>query len=240
VLATGDPSGLDADRVRSALPSLTGEIEQVPPMFSAVRVGGRRLHAAARAGEAIHREPRRVVVHELRLDGWEPARHGVARARLTVRCGKGTYVRSLAASLGAALRVPAHLESLRRTAAGPFTLEGALALPDVEALAREGALAARVVPPATALGGMPEVRLDPEEVEALAHGRQVARRAPAPLCRAVDGQGRLVAVCGPDRTGERLAPLRVFAVGEPGRAPHGGDSGDRPSAGDRGRSGRNR
>jgi tRNA pseudouridine55 synthase len=213
VVATGDPAGLDAARVRAALPALTGAIEQVPPMFSAVRVGGRRLHAAARAGEAVDRAPRRVVVHALRLEGWEAARDGIARARLHVRCGKGTYVRTLAASLGAALGVPAHLEALRRTAAGPFTIEGAVKLPEAEALAREGALAARIVPPSEALAGMPEVRLDPEEVEALVHGRQVARRAPAALCRATDGDGRLVAVCGPDRTGDRLAPLRVFDAG---------------------------
>ena len=240
VVATGDPGGLDADRVRAALPALTGWIEQVPPMFSAVRVGGRRLHAAARAGEAVHRAPRRVVVHALRLDGWEPARDGIARARLTVRCGKGTYVRTLAASLGAALGVPAHLEALRRTAAGPFKLEGAVPLPEVEALARAGALASRIVPPAAALVGMPEVRLAPEEVQALVHGRQVARRAPAPLCRALDGDGRLVAVCGPDRTGERMAPLRVFAGRDPGEDRRGGEPDGRrpPAAG--GRDGRSR
>jgi tRNA pseudouridine55 synthase len=217
VVATGDPSGLDAGRVRAALPALTGEIEQVPPMFSAVRVGGRRLHAAARAGEALERSPRRVVVHELRLVAWEGARDGIARARLAVRCGKGTYVRTLAASLGVALGVPAHLEALRRTAAGPFTLAGAIPLGEVEALAASGGLQARIVPPGEALSGMPEVRVGPEEVQALQHGRSLARRAPGPLCRATDEEGRLVAVCAPDRSGERLAPVRVIG----GRGPEG-------------------
>ena len=245
VVAEGDPSGLDEARVRAALPALTGEIDQVPPMYSAVRVGGRRLHAAARAGEAVERAARRVTVHELRLDGWEPARGGAARARLTVRCGKGTYVRTLAAALGAAVGVPAHLEALRRTASGPFSLGEALTLDEAEALARSGGLPARIVPPAEALAGMPEVRLDPAEVDALVHGRAVARRAPAPLCRALDAEGRLVAVCGPDRTGERLAPVRVLAPGsgaEPAPVPEGGEAprgrrGGRPGTG---RGGRNR
>jgi tRNA pseudouridine55 synthase len=226
VTAEGDPSGLDAARVAGALPRLTGEIEQVPPMYSAVRVGGRRLHQAARAGEEVERAPRRVVVHSLELLSWEPPQGGRARARLSVRCGKGTYVRTLAASLGGLVGVPAHLEALRRTASGPFTLAGALPLAEAEALARTdlAALRARILPPAEALAFLPAVQVDGAEAEALAHGRALARRAPAPLCRALDAAGRLLAVCAPDATGERLAPVRVLAPARgpgPGRA--GGD-----------------
>jgi tRNA pseudouridine55 synthase len=135
-----------------------------------------------------------------------------------VRCGKGTYVRTLAASLGALVGVPAHLEALRRTAAGPFTLAGALPLAEAEALARIdlAALQARIVPPAQALAFLPAVQVDAAEADALAHGRALARRAPAPLCRALDATGRLLAVCAPDASGDRLAPVRVLG---PARAP---------------------
>jgi tRNA pseudouridine55 synthase len=217
VVARADPAGLEAGRVREALARLTGEIEQVPPMFSAVRVGGRRLHEAARAGEEVERAPRRVVVHALELRDLEAPRDGLVRAHLAVRCGKGTYVRTLAADLGRALGVPAHLESLRRTAAGPFTLEQAIPLDGAEALGRDAPerLRARLVPPAQALAFLPAVSLAPGEVAMLLQGRSLPRPPPGPLCRALDGDGTLVAVCAPDRTGDRLAPVRVLRPPRP-------------------------
>jgi tRNA pseudouridine55 synthase len=135
VVLRGDPSGLSAERVAAALPRFRGEVAQVPPMYSALRVGGRRLHEAARAGDHVDRAPRIVRILALELLGFEPAA-GLALARIAVRCGKGTYVRTLAADLGRALSVPAHLAALRRTAAGPFSIAQALALDEVEALAR--------------------------------------------------------------------------------------------------------
>jgi tRNA pseudouridine55 synthase len=211
----GDPSGLDAARVASALPRFTGEIEQTPPMYSAVRVGGRRLHEAARRGEEVARDPRRVRVHALALLAFEPAREGLARARLHVRCGKGTYVRTLAADLGRALGVPAHLEGLRRTEAGPFGIAAALPLAEAEALlASSGpeALRARLVPPAEALAFLPAARLDEAGVRDLGHGKAVALAAPEGMVRALDAEGRLVAVCRSD--GRLLRPVRVLRTGE--------------------------
>lgn len=209
----GDPAGLDAGRVRAALPAFLGEIDQVPPMYSAVRVGGRRLHEAARAGEEVERAPRRVVVHALDLVSFEPAQGGVARARLSVRCGKGTYVRTIAASLGRALGVPAHLGALRRTASGPFSLSQAIPLEEVESLARTApdALRARLIRPADALPGLPAVPVTEAEALALAHGKVLPRPPPGPLARAIDARGDLVAICGPGPGGEGLRPIRVFA-----------------------------
>ncbi len=210
VVARGDASGVDADRVAAVLPGLLGESEQLPPMYSAVRVGGRRLHEAARAGEEVVRTPRRVIVHALDLLAFDPPEGGVARARIAVRCGKGTYVRTLATAIGAALGVPAHLGALRRTASGPFTLAGALALEEVEALGRTdpAGLRARLVSPADALAGMPSLTVDDDQIRALAQGRFLPVTAPGEPCKAVDGQGRLVAVCAV--SGGRLRPVRVF------------------------------
>jgi len=197
VVETGDPSGLAAAAVTAALLELTGEIEQLPPMYSAVRVGGRRLHRAARAGVEVERPPRRVRVHALELLAFEPPRGGLARARLRVRCGKGTYVRTLAASLGRLVGVPAHLSGLRRTGAGPFALEDALALDEILRLAREEgpALAARVISPSDALSFLPGVRLDARQERALRQGQVLEVASSGPLVRALDEQGKLVAVC---------------------------------------------
>ncbi len=213
VTERGDPSALAASAVAEALPAFVGELSQLPPMYSAVRVGGRRLHEAARAGEGVERSPRAVRVDSLELLSFEEARGGIARARISVRCGKGTYVRTLAADLGRALGVPAHLAVLRRTKAGPFGIEQAVPLAEAEALGRSdrAQLLVRLVSLADALPSFPAVRLEPSEVSDLLHGRAVRRAAPGPLCRALDPAGRLVAVCAPDDSGERLRPVRVVA-----------------------------
>jgi tRNA pseudouridine55 synthase len=216
VVARGDAGALDAARIRAALPRLTGLLEQVPPMFSAVRVGGRRLHEAARAGELVERAPRQVRVDSFDLlELGEPA-SGLRLARLAVRCGKGTYVRTLAADLGRALGVPAHLAGLRRTAAGSFTIADAISLDQAERLGATApeALAQRVVPLAAALRGWPTVLLTAGEARDLGHGKALLLPAvPTGLCGALDPHGGLLAVCE-GRAGT-LHPLRVLAPVHP-------------------------
>jgi tRNA pseudouridine55 synthase len=212
VVERRDPRGLSAEGLRALLPRFTGEIEQVPPMFSAVRVGGRRLHEAARRGEEVERAPRRVRIDALALDALEPpGADGLARARVRVRCGKGTYVRTLAAELGRAAGVPAHLAALRRTEASGFAVAEAIPLEEAEALGRASpdALRARLVAPADALRALPPVAVDGAEARALAQGKVLPRAAPAPLVRALGPGGRLVAVCAPAGDGA-LRPVRVF------------------------------
>ncbi|HEX7487764.1 MAG TPA: tRNA pseudouridine(55) synthase TruB [Anaeromyxobacteraceae bacterium] len=212
VVERGDPGPLDAAGIRAALPRFTGLLEQVPPMFSAVRVGGRRLHEAARAGELVERAPRQVRVDAFELlELAEPAR-GLRLARLAIKCGKGTYVRTLAADLGRALGVPAHLAGLRRTAAGSFTLADSVSLDEAERLASGApeSLAGRVVPLAEALRGWPTVLLTAGEARDLGHGKALALSSvPAGLCGALAPHGGLLAVCE-GRAGT-LHPLRVLA-----------------------------
>ena len=213
VVARGDPAAATAEAIRAALPRFVGELEQVPPMYSAVRVGGRRLHEAARAGEEVERAPRRVVVHALELLALEPrGADGLVRARIAVRCGKGTYVRTLAADLGRALGVPAHLSALRRTEASGFGLALAVGLEEVGALGRtdRAALRARLISPADALGFLPALPVDAAEARALAQGKRLRRDAPGPLLRAIGPGGGLVAVCEPCPEGVR--PVRVFVT----------------------------
>jgi tRNA pseudouridine55 synthase len=213
VIARGDPSAATREAVAAALPRFVGEIAQVPPMYSAVRVAGRRLHEAARAGEEVERAARTVRVDALELgEVSPPGADGLVRALLRVRCGKGTYVRTLAADLGRALGVPAHLAALRRIEASGFGIAEAIPLEEAEALGRADrtALAARLVPLAGALRALPILAVDAAEARALSQGKALPREAPAgaALVRAIGSGERLVALCAPGAAG--LRPVRVF------------------------------
>jgi tRNA pseudouridine55 synthase len=157
VTATHDMAGVTDADVAAAAGAFVGEIAQVPPMVSAVRVGGRRLHELARRGEEVEREARPVTVHRLEVEplGSEPGVY-----RLDVECSSGTYIRSLAADIGAALGGGAHLRNLRRTAIGAFTL--------AEATTIEGVT---VRPPAEALRDYVSVTVSDELADAVGHGK---------------------------------------------------------------------
>jgi tRNA pseudouridine55 synthase len=221
VLEESDPGSLTVSTLEAALPRFFGETDQVPPMYSAIRVGGRRLHEAARAGEEVERRPRRVRIDSLVIERFEPAVEGLARAHLSVRCGKGTYIRALAVDLGRAVGLPAHLAGLRRTAAGPFALAQAITLDEAERIGREDrdALLARLLSVEQALDFVPTLELSPGQVRDLSHGRRLDwPNPPRGLSKALDGSGRLVAICEPDGAGGGVRPVRVF-VGSASPAP---------------------
>jgi tRNA pseudouridine55 synthase len=186
VTGTWDMSGVGVAAVRAAAAGLRGDLLQVPPMVSAKQVGGRRLHELARAGVEVEREP--VPVHVARLEVGEPVAEGVFP--VSVVCSSGTYVRCLAADLGAALGGGAHLRHLRRTAVGRFTVDEALPL---EALTPE-----RLLPPVEALRGHDRVVVADELATWVRHGRVldedvlgVSGDGPWAV---VDGAGGLLAV----------------------------------------------
>ena len=163
VLATIDASSLTRDDVESALARFHGEIEQVPPMVSAVKVGGERLYKRALRGEEVERAPRRVSIFAIVLEEFSPGER--ARARIRVRCSKGTYIRTLAHDLGRALGVGAHVGSLRRTASGTFSEQDAVAL---DAVTNDS-----VRPLHEAVSGYPAHVVDDETGRAIAHGKSV-------------------------------------------------------------------
>jgi tRNA pseudouridine55 synthase len=158
-----DMAAVTPEDVSEAAKGLVGPIDQVPPMVSAVRVEGRRLHELARAGVEVTREPRRVVVH--RFEVAATAEPGVVR--IEVDCSSGTYVRSLADDLGTALGGGAHLRALRRTAIGSFGLK--------EARPVEALCPAAVLPPAEAMRDYPRVEVKGGLVQAIGHGRVLGR-----------------------------------------------------------------
>lgn len=198
VVARWDMAGVTEAAVRAAAADLTGEIMQVPPMVSAVKVGGRKLYELAREGVEVERPARPVTVH--RFDIAPAAGEGVWRA--TVECSSGTYVRALASDLGRALGGGAHLRSLRRTAVGGFTLEQAR---PVERPV--------VLPMAAAVGHLRGVSLDEAGAADVRHGKVLDR---ARLGATGDGpwavhtpDGELLAVYEP--YGEAAKPMVVVA-----------------------------
>lgn len=198
VTATFDMAGVTVDDARAAAAGFVGDIEQVPPMVSAVSVGGRRLHELARAGVEVERAPRPVTVHRFDVDpGPEP---GVFR--IGVACSPGTYVRSLAADLGAALGGGAHLRRLRRTAVGSFTAAQAVGL---DALGPE-----HVRRPAEAVAHLQAVVADGETATLVGYGTVLDATWPGEGPWAVlDAGGRLLAVY--ERTGgDRMKPAVVM------------------------------
>jgi tRNA pseudouridine55 synthase len=163
------PVDVDEARLRAAARDFTGVIAQVPPMVSALKVDGRRLHALARAGVEVERPARRVVVER-----WDWLRVELPEAAFRVRCSSGTYVRTLAHDLGMALGAGAALVSLRRTRSEPFGLDRAVPLEALERLTPEDAIARAGVPLDDALAVLPAVRLDDAARAAIGSGGRPA------------------------------------------------------------------
>ena len=213
ILTTAPVPSLAPADVEAACRPFVGRIRQVPPMYSAVHHEGRRLYELARQGIEVEREPRDVVVHTLEVEEL-----GEGRLTLRVVCGKGTYVRVVAADLGAALGCGAVVERLVRTRVGPFDLAGAVPSADVAAMAAD-VLWARLRPPEAALAGWPAVRLDVVAAQHFVHGQAVDAPVPqqAALVRVhAVADGRFLGVGEGSAGGKRVKPVRILNVDRPG------------------------
>ncbi|HSF16829.1 MAG TPA: tRNA pseudouridine(55) synthase TruB [Vicinamibacteria bacterium] len=197
------------DEIRGALSTFLGVQDQIPPPFSAKRVGGTRSYRLARAGKAVAHEAIRVHVLGIELLELAPP-----LARLFVSASGGTYVRSLAHDLGGRLGTGAHLEALRRTAIGSFRLDEALPLRDVEELAAHRRLRERILAPSTALRDLAAVSVDQDAAMSMALGQDIpwAGRRLEGSVRVLDPDGELVAVAGLGGSGSFLRPLMVWAT----------------------------
>ncbi|MBI4737552.1 MAG: tRNA pseudouridine(55) synthase TruB [candidate division NC10 bacterium] len=219
--AAGKETGRVEDiRVRredllAILPRFVGEIQQVPPIFSAKKYRGERLYRLARRGEKVERPPVAVRVHALELLEFAPP-----LVRLRATCSKGTYARSLCDDIGRALGCGGHLHALTRTRAGRFSLDGILTLEELERRVREGRLPEVLISIADALAHLPAVRVAPEAGRLILHGGAVAAalvvQFPGDLAR-----GALVRVLGFRKQLLSLAETTVaspdFAACEPTR-----------------------
>jgi tRNA pseudouridine55 synthase len=212
----------DRAAVEDALAAFVGAIDQVPPDYSAVHVGGRRAYELARHGKKPELRPRTVTIHALTLVDWDAADPARPVATVDVRCSAGTYVRSLARDIGERLGCGAYLAALTRTASGPFRLAAARPLDDVRAALAAGRAADVLLPPDAGLD-LPRIKLAGAELAALLRGQVVsAAGAPATeaageaLVRVTDGRGRLAAIA--HWRGGRLHPDKVLQA-PPGARP---------------------
>ncbi|MGH7395915.1 MAG: tRNA pseudouridine(55) synthase TruB [Candidatus Rokuibacteriota bacterium] len=209
VLETRPLPALDTPALEAAIAPFVGVIRQVPPMFSALRRGGKRLYELARQGVEVEREPREVTIHGIRLESVN-----LPDFVLRIRCGKGTYVRTLAADVGAALGCGAVLAGLVRTRVGPYALEAAVSWDEVR-LARSGEpLWPRLLPPDSALASLGPVRLDARAARAFAHGQAVATGDRARgLLRVYGPDGALLGVG--QGLGDKVKPERLLHADPP-------------------------
>ena len=205
----------DVEAVRAALPSFTGEIDQVPPQFSAIKVDGQRAYDLAREGTDFELASRRVMIHEATVSDAPDADH----VELTIRTGKGVYVRSLARDLASVLGAEGHVSALRRERVGPFSTENAVTLDFLTDLVHRDAASEGLLPVATALDDIPELAVTDQDAFSLRQGRPIVllpRQVETLKGRLRDGsrtvsafQGQTLVALGQLRAG-RLEPDRVF------------------------------
>ena len=192
--------------ITAALPGFTGSILQVPPVYSAIKLGGQRAYALARAGAEVALAPRPVEITTLRLVGQPDADH----AEFEMETGKGAYVRALGRDLALALGTVAHVAELRRLAVGPFSLERAISLDNLAALDHSAAAFGHLLPIETALDDIPALALTEAEAHRLRHGQSVVPLLAADRAR-IDqlGTGAMVRAT----TGRTLVALAEIVAG---------------------------
>jgi len=218
-LETRPLGDLTEDRVREALSSFVGLVEQTPPMYSARKIDGKRLYELAREGLEVERDARQVHIDEARLVFFRPPDVGIF-----VRCSKGTYLRTLAHDLGQKLGCGAHLHALKRVRVGPFSLEDSVGLDTLMTAAKENRadLERYLLPIARGLADLAELQLDVQIARRVAHGHapgpaDLSRLRAPPFSRGrkvrlIDPEGRVLAVAESDGVGT-LKLLRVLVSG---------------------------
>jgi tRNA pseudouridine55 synthase len=213
-VAMTDARQITAEQVRAALAPLRGHIQQIPPMYSAKKVGGVKLYEMARRGEEIVRAPIEIEIKELELVNEIVGGDEVSTKDFVIRvvCSAGTYVRTLAEDIGRQLGLGAHLTALRRTRAGHCALERAITLDQLAALSEIAQIEQMLIAPVDALA-LPELRLNDDECKAVRHGRSLRRdevwpdQARAQLC---DANRQLVAIAEFDVTKKLWQPRVVW------------------------------
>lgn len=203
------------EAVKAALPAFTGEIDQTPPRFSAIKVDGQRAYDLAREGVAFELESRRVMIHEAAVTDTPDADH----TEITIRTGKGVYVRSLARDLAAMLGAEGHVSALRRERVGPFSVDNAVTLDFLTDLVHRDAASEGLLPVATALDDIPDLAVTEQDAFSLRQGRPIVllpRQVETLKSRLRDGsrtvsafQGQTLVALGQMRAG-RFEPDRVF------------------------------
>lgn len=203
------PVDISHDELEEALKGFIGEVEQVPPVFSALKVKGKRAYELARQGKEVEMEPRTITVHDLELLDWDPP-----EAVIDIQCSSGTYVRSLASDLGETLGSGATLVGLRRTKNGQFGLRDAVSLRRLEEAFENGDWYKYLIPAAEALGDWYTVVLDVPQIDEVTHGHRIPADEglePGKMARAISEDGELVALIEYDAEVSEWQPRKVFS-----------------------------
>jgi tRNA pseudouridine55 synthase len=209
VLRSAPVEGIGLSQVAAAAQRFIGEIEQIPPMYSALKRDGQPLYKLARQGITVEREPRAVTIHALEI-----VRFDGQRVELDVRCSKGTYIRTLAEDLGDALGCGAYVSALRRTGVGAYTEDQMVTMAELEAQSAEGgpvSLDRFLLPLSEALGHWPSIHLSADMAHYVRQGQpvQVPRAPTSGMVRLFHGQDRFLGI-GEVQDDGRVAPRRLL------------------------------
>ena len=213
VTEQADASTVTAADIERSLEPFKGVIDQVPPMYSALKRQGKRLYDLARSGIHVEREPRKVESSRVDLVEWS-----YPLATVEVTCGRGFYMRSLAHDLGQALGCGAHLRELTRLRSGPFHLAGATGLEELEQMIDEGTWQDVMFAPDSAVQGLPSVIIGKNPEQMIKHGRPLAAgvgiltSGKAERCRTYSVDGRFIGVLAFDSTTGQWRPHKVFSA----------------------------
>lgn len=217
---TGRKQSWSETEMQTALENLRGDINQVPPMYSAKKRGGKRLYELARVGEVIEREPIRVKIHLFEQLARDPSpkfnSDGTVDVAVRVECSAGTYIRTLAEDFGKALGIGAHLAELRRTRAGDFVVSAAITLEQLQHHVEQRSLGTVLLPSEAALSSMPFVHLSQQDSERARNGMalpmEVRAWSDGEKVRLTDERGQLIGVGHYDSSKQQLHPRVVFAA----------------------------
>ena len=211
VTSCSDPSGISRAMVEEVLQRFSGRIEQVPPMFSALKKDGRRLYELARQGIEVKREPRPMTVHSIRLADWRPP-----IATIHIECSRGFYMRSLAHDIGERLGCGAHLQSLTRLRTGRFRISDAISLDAAQKSFEEDAWRESLISPDVVIGNMRALIVGESEQGRIQNGRAILPRTPLNSLRpderfrAYTQDGQFLAIMRFDATETLWRPDKVF------------------------------
>lgn len=202
VTSQADASAVTLDQIMDILPQFIGDIQQLPPIYSAIKKEGKKLYELARAGKTVELDPRPVTIHSIDVLHWQSPRLTVA-----VTCSPGTYIRSFAHDLGQALGVGAHLSGLVRTCSGTFSLENAV---ELDALLEDDNWHEHIIPPRIALADLPAVHTTADQWQELVYGRYIERQEsdPSEQAFAYTPDGQLGAIL--QQRGNHWKPNKVL------------------------------
>lgn len=208
------PKSFSRAQILAALTSLTGEIQQTPPMFSAVKVNGKKLYEYARAGQTVERPTRTITIYELELlDDAEKFEGEEVRFSIRIKCSKGTYIRTLAVQIGEALGYPAHMHELVRTASGTFTQDNCFTLAEISKLMEAGEQQQFLLPVEYALSDYPYIEITADIEKQIFNGQVLPQHAllkeNAKIVFGVKGRAFAVYIAHPTKEGQ-MKPDKMF------------------------------